>query len=66
VGHPTQKPLELCEKLIKASMIKDALLIVPFSGSGSEVVKAKELGVDFIGFEINKEYIEMGNKRLVV
>lgn len=67
VDHPTQKPLLLCEKLIKASMNKKLdknLLVVPFAGSGSECVQAKKLNVDFIGFELNKDYIKIANKRL--
>lgn len=66
VNHPTQKPLELCDKLIKASMNKDdeTLLVVPFVGSGSECVSAKKMGVNFIGFEINSDYIDMANTRL--
>ena len=64
--HPTQKPLALCEKLIKASMNKegDTLLIVPFAGSGSECVAAKKLGINFVAYEINEEYIELCNLRL--
>ena len=63
VNHPTQKPLELCEKLIKASMDKkgDTLVVIPFAGSGSECVAAKKLGVNFIGYEINKEYVDLCN-----
>lgn len=66
VNHPTQKPLELCEKLIKASMNKegDTLVVIPFAGSGSECVAAKKLGVNFIGYEINKEYVDLCNERL--
>ena len=66
VNHPTQKPLALCEKLIKASMVKDQenMLIVPFAGSGSECVAAQNLGVNFIAYEINPEYVELCNKRL--
>jgi site-specific DNA-methyltransferase (adenine-specific) len=70
VDHPTQKPLELCEKLIKASLNKGSskfqknLLIVPFAGSGSECVAAAKLNVDFIGFEINADYVELAEKRL--
>lgn len=66
VNHPTQKPLELCEKLIKASMNKEGetLVVVPFAGSGSECVAAKKLGVNFIGYEINKEYVDLCNERL--
>jgi len=67
VDHPTQKPLSLCETLIKASRNKEGatLLIVPFAGSGSECVSAKKNNIDFIGFEINNEYIELANGRLV-
>lgn len=67
VDHPTQKPLELCEKLIKASMNKEGIttVVIPFAGSGSECVAAKKLGVDFIGFEINSKYIDLINERLL-
>ena len=66
VDHPTQKPLELCEKLIKASMKKEGetLVIIPFAGSGSECVAAKKLDVNFIGYEINEEYVNLCNERL--
>jgi len=65
VEHPTQKPLALCEILIKASKNKEnTLLVVPFVGSGSECVASKKLNVDFIGFEINAEYINIANQRL--
>ena len=65
VDHPTQKPLELCRKLIKASKNgNDTLLIVPFAGSGSECVAAKEENINFIGFEINKEYVKLCKQRL--
>ena len=66
VNHPTQKPLELCEKLIKSCMNKEEqnLLVVPFAGSGSECVASKKLGVNFIGYEINEEYVELCNERL--
>jgi len=67
VNHPTQKPLELCRKLIKASKNKDedTLVIVPFVGSGSECVAAKLERVRFIGYEINADYIVLSNNRLV-
>ena len=66
VDHPTQKPLLLCEKLIKASINKDedTLLVVPFAGSGSECLAAKNLNINFIGFEINEKYISLCNSRL--
>ena len=66
VNHPTQKPLALCEILIKASRNKtgETLLLVPFAGSGSECVAAKKLEVDFIGYEINEEYIQVALERM--
>lgn len=64
VLHPTQKPLALCEKLIKATLSTDNLLIVPFAGSGSECVASKNLNVPFVGFEINKNYAVLAKSRL--
>jgi site-specific DNA-methyltransferase (adenine-specific) len=66
VDHPTQKPLNLCDTLIKASLNKSShtLLVVPFVGSGSECVSAKKNNINFIGFEINGDYINTANKRL--
>ena len=66
VNHPTQKPLKLCERLLKSSRREneDNLLIVPFAGSGSECVAAKSLGISYIGFEINPEYVNLCNQRL--
>jgi DNA modification methylase len=40
------------------------LLLVPFAGSGSECVAAKNNNIDFIGFELNKDYIDIANQRL--
>jgi site-specific DNA-methyltransferase (adenine-specific) len=65
VNHPTQKPLELCEKLIKASKNgEDTVLVVPFAGSGSECVAAKKHNIHFIGYEINEDYVDLCNERL--
>jgi len=65
VNHPTQKPLNLCEILLRASLNKNSktLLLVPFAGSGSECVAAKNNNIDFIGFELNKDYIDIANQR---
>jgi len=71
VGHPTQKPVELCKKLIKASRNKyrHTTIVIPFAGSGSECVAAKELNkrnndISFFAFEINQKYVNMSNNRL--
>ena len=63
--HPTQKPLELSRKLIKSAMPrKDGVVLVPFVGTGSECVAAKELGQSYIGFEINPDYVRMAEKMI--
>jgi site-specific DNA-methyltransferase (adenine-specific) len=63
--HPTQKPLALCLKLIKAVKQNETdLMVVPFAGSGSELVAAKMLRVPCVGFEINPEYIQIASDRL--
>lgn len=65
VNHPTQKPLELCETLIKSCKQKEGIVLIPFGGSGSECVVAKKHNLDFIAIEINKDYVDLINKRLV-
>jgi len=65
-NHPTQKPLVLCDKLIKSTLNHDNLLIVPFAGSGSECVAAKLLNVPFIGFELNNTYVASAIARLTL
>ncbi|MFH1291031.1 MAG: DNA methyltransferase [archaeon] len=42
----------------------NGLVLVPFVGSGSEIVSAKINGLDFIGFDLNPEYIDLANERL--
>jgi site-specific DNA-methyltransferase (adenine-specific) len=66
VNHPTQKPLQLCDTLIKACLNKEeeTFLVVPFAGSGSECLAAKNNNVNFIGFEINSDYVNIANERL--
>jgi site-specific DNA-methyltransferase (adenine-specific) len=64
--HPTQKPFELTRRLIMACKndVGGTVLLVPFSGTGSECVVAKELGIDFLAFEINPKYVKLGNAML--
>lgn len=59
--HPTQKPSKLTERLILSSKIDDCKVVIPFAGSGSEGVVCKKLGIDFIGFDINEDYIKLAN-----
>jgi site-specific DNA-methyltransferase (adenine-specific) len=64
VNHPTQKPLALCEKLLRSCKQEDGYVLVPFAGSGSECVAAKALGLPFLGIELNAEYVKLCEERL--
>jgi len=65
VNHPTQKPLALCDTLLRSCKQDEGYVLVPFAGSGSECVAAKNLGLSFIGIELNEEYVKLINERLV-
>jgi site-specific DNA-methyltransferase (adenine-specific) len=66
VDHPTQKPLALCDKLIRSCKQEDGYVLVPFAGSGSECVAAKKIGLPFIGIELNADYVKLINERLSI
>ena len=59
--HPTQKPLLLTEKLLNSCLSQRGMVLIPFAGSGSECLMAKQLGHDFVGIEINEDYIQLAN-----
>lgn len=56
--HKCQMPLALANRIIKASSNEKDIVYDIFSGSGTFIVKAKELNRNYIGTEINKEYID--------
>lgn len=62
--HPTIKPIKLMEYLIKLVTPPNGIILDPFMGSGSTGVATKNLGVNFIGIEMNEEYFEIAKKRL--
>lgn len=64
VEHPTQKPLALCDILIKAAKNKENTVLVPFVGSGSECVSAIRNNCRFIGFEKDEKYCTLARKRI--
>lgn len=63
-NHPTIKPIELMNNLVKLVSFEGQTVIDPFMGSGSTGVSAKNLGRKFIGYEINEKYFEIATKRL--
>lgn len=64
VNHPTQKPLALCEKLLRSCKQEDGYVLIPFAGSGSECVAAQRLNLPFVAIELNEEYIALIQERL--
>ena len=62
--HPTQKPLELIERCLRASTNEGDIVLDPFAGSGSTGVAAVALGRRFIGIEVDPEFVDIGVKRL--
>lgn len=63
--HKTVKPLTICEYLIRLSAFaNDAVILDPFVGSGTTAVAAKQLGHHYIGIELNKQHIDIAERRL--
>ena len=62
--HPTQKPVSLCEYLIKTYTNEGNLVLDNCMGSGTTGVACKNTNRDFIGIEINKEYFDIAKQRL--
>ncbi|MDR2337302.1 MAG: site-specific DNA-methyltransferase [Deltaproteobacteria bacterium] len=62
--HPTQKPIDLLERIILASTNPGALILDPFMGSGTTGVAAIKLGRKFVGIEKEQLFIELAEKRL--
>jgi site-specific DNA-methyltransferase (adenine-specific) len=63
-AHFAVYPPELCEKPIKASCPPDGVVLDPFAGAGTTLLKAKDLGRRFIGIELNPEYADMARARI--
>ena len=62
--HETQKPLKLIEILIELVTLEGQVILDPFVGSGTVCVAAKKLNRQYIGIELNPEYVKIANERL--
>jgi len=62
--HPTQKPIALMEYFIKTYTNEGDLVLDPFVGSGTTGVACKKLNRNFIGIELNSEYVKMAKERI--
>ncbi|MCI5734208.1 MAG: site-specific DNA-methyltransferase [Tenericutes bacterium] len=61
--HPTQKPMELLNRIILASTDEDDLILDPFNGSGTTGIVANKLNRKYIGIESEKEYLNLTIRR---
>lgn len=64
--HPTQKPLALCEYLIKTYTDAGDTVLDSCAGSGTTLLAAKNTGRNYIGFEIDTGYYKTALQRLMV
>lgn len=62
--HPTQKPIKLCEWLIKSYTNEGDIVLDNCMGSGSTGIACVNTNRKFIGYELNKEYFEIAKKRI--
>lgn len=64
INHPCVMPVEVMEKAI--GILPDNITVIdPFCGSGTTGVACKKLGIDFIGIEINPEYAQLAQQRIM-
>ena len=62
--NPCEKPVDLLKLYIENSSKKGDIVFDPFCGTGSTLIAAKELGRQYLGYEIDKEYFDIAIKRL--
>ena len=63
-NHPTVKPIELMKYLIKLITPPGGTVLDPFNGSGSTGCAAVELGREYIGCELDANYVEIAERRI--
>ncbi len=62
-GHKRAFPEQMVRDIIRCFPYAK-IVLDPYMGSGTVAVVAKEMGLDYIGFEITPEYVEMANQRI--
>ena len=62
--HPTQKPVALCEYMIKTYTNEGETVLDNCMGSGTTAIACLNTNRNFIGFELDKEYFDIANERI--
>lgn len=63
--HPTQKPLKLLDRLLRASCAEGSVVLDPFNGSGTTGIAAARLDHSYIGFDLDESYLELTKQRML-
>ncbi len=62
--HPTQKPLEIIERMVKSSSPEKGVVLDPFAGTGTTIEACFRNNRECIAFELNSEYCKTIRKRI--
>lgn len=64
IGHPAPFPVELPRRLIELYTFPGEVVLDPFMGSGTTAVAAANSGRAYVGYELDKKYIKLAEKRI--
>lgn len=64
VGHPTQKPLRLIERIVRSIVSPSGLVLDPFLGSGTTAVACLRTGRQCVGIELEEKYCAIAVERI--
>lgn len=62
--HPCQLPIHLLERIILMSTDENDIVLDPFNGTGTTAIAAKRLGRQYIGFDLDKDYVRITEQKL--
>ena len=62
--HPTQKPIALFDRIVRASVRENATVLDPFLGSGTTSIACLMNNINSVGIEQDIEYCELAKKRI--
>ena len=63
--HPAIFPVKLVEECIKVGGVKSGVVLDPFMGTGTTAIAALNQGCEYIGFDVDNEYITFANRRIM-
>lgn len=64
IGHPAPYPIDLPYRMIQLYTYKDEIVLDPFMGSGQTALAALKSSRQYVGYEVNEEYVQMALRRI--